>query len=218
VTDFWIFFIVGMACNSNRSNTIKVNKRTWNMFECSISYNCVIVDPTQLAVFRNDIIEKQCTSNVTLPNTDKTNAIVICDNIMNYTAKNWKFVFGSKNGHNPSVINETFIITLAPFLLNDLPDFNITVDKDITSASIFAPNCDRVSEMKYLSFECEMADHRNLSLSNNCTFTCPVEPGTEHTVTIVRSSIQKYNGVETLNDTFPMDARHKTFDSRKRDV
>jgi hypothetical protein len=207
-----------MACHGNRSNTIKINKLTPNMFECIISYNCIIIDPTQLVVFRNDIIEKQCTSTVSLPNTDKTNAIVTCENIMNHTAQNWNFVFGSKHNRNSSIINETFIITLAPFPLEDLPDFNITVNDEITSASIFVPDCGRISERKYLSFQCEMGDYRNLSLPNTCIFACPVEPGTEHTVAIVRFPIPKYNGIEILNDTFPIDIRHKIFDSRKRNV
>jgi hypothetical protein len=188
------------------------------MFECIISYNCVIIDPTQLAIFRNGIIEKQCRSTVKLPNTDKTNAIITCENIKNYTAQNWTFVFGSNHDRNASIVNETFIVTFAPFPLENLPDFNITVNEKITSASIFVSDCGRISDMKYLSFQCELSDYRNLSLPNNCTFTCPVEPGTEHTMGIVRFPIPKYNGIPILNDKFPIDIRHKTFDSRKKNT
>jgi hypothetical protein len=194
-------------------------KRTWNMFVCKISYECLIINSAKLAVFKDDNITTQCKVNLTyFPVIEKTNVIITCDNIENNAGRNWQFVFGSINDQKSNVMNETFIVTLEPFLLKNLPNHNLTINDNITSASIFFPNCDQVAEIKYLNYRCGRDIKNKNSLFQNCTFTCPVAPGRTQDAAIIRSQIDRYDGTQNVSGTFPEETRPFNFHTSKRNI
>jgi hypothetical protein len=194
-----------------------VIKRTWDMFMFNISYNCVIIDSAKLAVFKNDNIETQCKLNLTyFPVMEKTNVIITCDNIKNNAGRNWEFLFGSINNQKSNIIKEKFIVTLQPFPLKNLPTFNLTINDNITSVSIFVPDCDQVAETKYLTYRCGMNKVTKSSPFENCTFTCPAVPGRHQVVEVIRSPIAGYDGTQNVNGTFPEETRLDTFNIRKK--
>ncbi|CAF0856706.1 unnamed protein product [Adineta steineri] len=228
------------------------------MFKCQIVYDCELKNHTNtLAIFKDGEIVSQCTMRkVAATGKEKTKLEITCNLITGYAGKDWKFVLGSKSGVNPTIGNETFIITLDPLLLTKLPSFDITLDEEITSASIFIPDCSHISETKYLNFQCSSDDDEKnqllilaklhaqeivngtlleerrretiriegcngvaeiahlyfqcglgvigrQSLPENCTFTCSVQPAVNYHFQVIRSSIPKYDGVQTANGTFP---------------
>ncbi|CAF4652467.1 unnamed protein product, partial [Rotaria sp. Silwood2] len=125
--------------------------------------------------------------------------------------RDWKFVFGSKIGHKSNVVNETFVVTLEPFPLNNITSLNMKTDESITLASMIVPHCDQIAEMKYLSFRCGLDNNNQQPLPDNCTFTCPVRPGSFLDVGIIRHPIQRQNGRPSVNDTFTMESRGFNF-------
>ncbi|CAF4008524.1 unnamed protein product [Rotaria sp. Silwood2] len=200
------------ACNNNHASAIRVLKRTTAMFMCNISYDCLIINSDMLAVFKDDTIAEQCTLKLTyFPVMEHTNVIVTCINIANNAGRDWKFVFGSKIGHKSNVANETFVVTLEPFPLNNITRLNMKTDESITLASMIVPHCDQIAEMKYLSFRCGLDNNNQQPLPDNCTFTCPVRPGSFLDVGIIRHPIQRQNGRPSVNDTFTMESRGFNF-------
>jgi hypothetical protein len=187
------------------------------MFMFNISYNCVIIDSAKLAVFKNDNIATQCKLNLTYFRVmEKTNVIITCDNIKNNAGRNWEFLFGSINNQKSNIINETFIVTLEPFPLKNLTKFNLTINDNITSVSIFVPDCDQVAETKYVTYKCDMNKETKSSPFENCTITCPVEPGRNQIVTVIRSPIARYDGAQNANGTFREETRTDNFNIRKK--
>jgi len=182
------------------------------MFTCKISYDCLIINSDKLAVFQKDNIATQCKLNLTyVPVIEKTNVIITCDNIENNAGRNWEFLFGSINDQTSIVINETFIVTLEPFPLKDLPKFNETINENITLASFFIPDCHQVAETKYLSYQCGREVKNRSSLFENCTFTCPVGPGRNEYAAIIRSPIPRYDGAQNVTGLFPEELHHFPF-------
>jgi hypothetical protein len=187
------------------------------MFTCKISYDCLIINPDKLAVFKKDNIARQCKLNLTyVPVIEKTNVIITCDNIENNAGRNWGFVFGSINDQKSIVINETFIVTLEPFPLKDLPRLNETVNENITLASFFIRDCHQLAETKYLNYQCGREVKNRSSLLENCTFTCPVLPGRAEYAAIIRSPIPRYDGTQNVTGTFPEELLHFPFNTSKR--
>jgi hypothetical protein len=209
---FFQYLIFLGICNGDRSYEIKIGEynermRTSTSFHCSIMYNCSVSDIHELIVFKNDTTSAQCTANVVTPNNKTTHVIVICTNITNNAGRNWSFVLGSKRDHNPSVINETFSIILKPLPLNDLPNFDIVLNNAIASVSVLIPNCEKVCEIKYLTFQCGIEDKKNMSLFDNCSFICPVKSNSFLNITVTRWPVIEYLEPGGHNHTFPMDKR-----------
>ncbi len=202
-----IFVVIGETCKIDQSSVSKVIERTSTMFKYNISYNCSINRTLDLAVFRNDKIESLCSARATSRNITKTILILTCNNIMDHAGRNWTFTFGSKYGSNQTIENQTFLITLQPLPLKNLPNFDITLNEELTSASIFIPNCNQVAETKYLILHCQNENNENKSLSDTCKTTCSVKSGSVYNISLVRSPVPRYNEVENIYDTFPIDQR-----------
>ncbi len=186
-----------------------------SMYE--ISYDCLIINPAKLAVFKKDNIATQCKLSLTyVPVIEKTNVIITCENITNNAGRNWEFVFGSIDYQKSNVINETFIVTLEPFPLKDLPKFNETVNENITLASFFIPDCHQVAETKYLNYQCGREVKNRSPFFENCTFTCPVLPGRNEYAAIIRSPIARYDGTQNVTGIFPEELLHFPFNTSKR--
>ncbi|CAF4965623.1 unnamed protein product, partial [Rotaria sp. Silwood1] len=152
------------------------------------------------------MIATQCKFNLTyFPAIEHTNVIVTCDNIENNPGRDWKFVFGSMNGHKSSVSKETFIITLEPVPLNEIMNISIAIDEDITIASIFVFGCDQAAEMKYISYRCGLDTNQQKPLFDNCQFTCPVKPGIDYDIAVIRDHIPRYDGMLNVSGVFEMD-------------
>jgi len=160
-----------------------------------------------LAVFKNDKIATQCTVKLVSRDVKKSIVLLTCNNITDNAGRNWAFIFGSKYGSNQTIENQTFIITLEPFPLKNLPSFDITLNEELTSASIFIPHCGQIAEIKYLILHCQSNDNENRSLSDSCTSTCPVKSDSVYNISVVRLPLPRYNGIENVNDTFPTDQR-----------
>jgi hypothetical protein len=211
VDKFRTFFIViGETCKIDRSNVGKVTERTSTMFKYNISYTCYINASWSVAVFRNDKIEERCTVKFTSRDVNKTIVILTCNNITDNAGRNWTFTFGSKHGYNQTIENQTFLVTLQPLPLKNLPNFDITVNEELTSASIFIPHCNQVAETKYLILYCQNDDNETRPLFDNCTSTCTVKSGSVYNMSLVRSSLPIYNEIENVYDTFPTDQRTET--------
>ncbi|CAF3261215.1 unnamed protein product [Rotaria sp. Silwood2] len=212
MTDFCMLDVIGTACNNNRSRAIKLIKRTSTMFVLNISYDCLISNSKKLAVFKDNMIVSKCRFNLTyFPAIERTNVIVTCENIENNPGRDWKFIFGSMSGHKSSVSNETFIITFEPVRLNDIMNISVTIDDNITIASMFVLRCDQSAEMKYLSYQCGLDGSQQKPLSDSCTFTCPVKPGMDYDVAVIRHPIQRYDGMQNVSGVFEMDLLPSNF-------
>jgi hypothetical protein len=192
--------------------------RNSTSFHCSILYNCSVTDLNEFTVFKNDTTSAQCTANVITPNNQTTNVRVICEHITNNAGRSWTFVLGSKHDRNPSVVNETFSIILKPLPLKDLPSFSIVLNEAITSASILVPDCDKVSETKYLSFQCGIDNKSNMSVSSNCSFMCLVKSNSLLNIIVTRLPIPKYNVQGAHDDTFPTDRRSENIHIGKTNI
>jgi hypothetical protein len=184
-----------------------VISRTPTMFEYHISYTCYINTSLALSVFRNDKIETNCSVKIGSRIAEKSVVKLTCNNIMNSAGRNWAFTFGSKHGFNQTIENHTFIITFQPFPLKNLPNFGVTLNEELTSASIFIPHCNQIAETKYLIFHCQADDNEPRSISDNCTSTCSVKSNSTYDMLLIRSPVPRYNGTEDVYDTFPTDQR-----------
>ncbi|CAF0816273.1 unnamed protein product [Adineta steineri] len=182
------------------------------MFKCQIVYDCELKNHTNtLAIFKDGEIVSQCTMRkVAATGKEKTKLEITCNLITGYAGKDWKFVLGSKSGVNPTIGNETFIITLDPLLLTKLPSFDITLDEEITSASIFIPDCSHISETKYLNFQCSSDDDVKKLVTDACQVTCPVKSDSTYNISLIRLPIPIYNGKEIVNATFSEERRRET--------
>ncbi|CAF4900034.1 unnamed protein product [Rotaria sp. Silwood1] len=137
--------------------------------------------------------------------------MLTCNNIINHAGRNWIFIFGSHYQYNQTITNQTFIVTLDPLSLKMLPSFNIALNEDQTLASILVPNCDQVTQtISNIIYQCQSDDKKNRSISNNCTFTCPVKSGLVYNISITRLHISKHDGTNYTNGIFPMDRRVET--------
>ena len=138
---------------------------------------------------------------------------------MNNAGRNWTFVFGSIQGINSTIANQTFIVTLAPLPLQSLPKFGVTLNENLTLASIIVSNCDQVAEAKlYLTYQCQNDGNGNNYLSDSCTFTCPVQSDSVYNVSVVRLPVPIHDGTEAAKGTFPMDQRVESFRIGKTDI
>lgn len=172
----------------------------------------------ELAVFRNDKIVTQCTVRLTSRNEEKSIVLLSCHDIMDNAGRNWEFLFGSKYGFNQTIENQTFIITLEPLPLKNLPTLEITLNEELTSASIFIPNCGQAAEIKYLILHCQSDNNENKSLSDNCISTCSVKSDSLYNISLVRLPLPRYNGIENVNDTFPPDQRTENIRIGKENI
>lgn len=205
----YFFIVIDEICKVDRSNIGKVIERTPIMFKYNIAYTCYIDKSFSLAVFRNDQIEEQCSVKLTSRDEKLKKSILTltCNNIMDNAGRNWTFTFGSKHTFNQTIENQTFIVTLQPLPLKNLPNFDITLNEELTSASIFIPYCNQVAETKYLILYCQNDNNETRPLSDNCTSTCSVKSNSVYNISLVRSAVPKYNEIENVYDTFPIDQR-----------
>ncbi|CAF1288660.1 unnamed protein product [Adineta steineri] len=199
-------------CDGDQSIDIKIVSRTSNTFKCQISYDCELKNHANtLAIFKDDKIVIQCTVKKVAPTgEEKTKFEIACNLITGYAGKDWKFVLGNKSGVNPTIGNETFIITLDPLLLAKRPNFDITLDEVITSASIFIPDCSHISETKYLNFQCSSDDDVKKPVTDTCQVTCPVKPDSTYNISLIRRPIPIYNGKKIVNGTLLEERRLET--------
>ncbi|CAF1054196.1 unnamed protein product [Adineta steineri] len=201
------------VCDGDQSIDINIISRTPNTFKCQISYDCNITNHANtLAIFKDDKIVSQCTLRkvAATGGREKTKLEITCNLIMGYAGKNWKFVLGNKSGVNPTIGNETFTVTLDPLLLTKLPSFDITLNEEITSASIVIPDCSHISEIKNLNFQCSSDDDVKKPVTDTCQVTCPVKPDSTYNISLIRIPIPIYNGKEIANGTFPEERRFET--------
>ena len=159
------FLVIGETCKTDRSSVGKVIERTSTMFNYNISYTCFINASYSLAVFRNDKIEGRCSAKFGPRDARKTIVNILCSNITENAGRNWTFTFGSKYGFNQTIENQTFLVTLQPLPLKSLPNFDITLNEELPSASIFIPHCNQVAETKYLTLHCQNDDNETRLLS-----------------------------------------------------
>ncbi|CAF3662355.1 unnamed protein product [Rotaria sp. Silwood1] len=201
----------GKTCDLVQSNPIKVLSRTSTKFVCHITYNCFINNSYSLAVFHNDSIVSKFKVKPVSRDKDKTIVEVTCENITDNAGRKWAFVFGSKGGYDQTIKNQTFVITLEPLPLKNLLSFDGALNDDLTSATIFVPGCEQVTEAtSFLTFHCSNDDNGNRFLSDKCTFMCPVTSDSVYNMTLVRLPIPIYDGIESSNQTFPVDQRVQT--------
>ncbi|CAF3421096.1 unnamed protein product [Rotaria sp. Silwood1] len=140
-------------------------------------------------------------------NISQTIVRLTYENITNSAGRHWTFVFGSKHDSIQTIVNHTFTVTLDPLPLKSLPSFDVTLNEELTTASVFVPNCDQVAETKYLNFRCGINNDQQKPLPNNCVFTCSVNSSSVYNTSLIRLPIPRHNGTESFNDTFRMDQR-----------
>ncbi|CAF0988795.1 unnamed protein product [Rotaria sordida] len=177
------------TCDFNRSNDIVVKNRTSSMFTALITYNnCSSINSSELFVFVSESVVENCFVTEDIPhNMDDTIINVTCENIMNKAGRDWTFNIGSKFFHNQIIFNEIFIVTLEPLSLNTSTYIDVMIDKNLTSALIFIPNCADISDIEYLIFRCSDS---NGTLSENCTYTCSnIQFGSIYNLSLVRLPI-----------------------------
>lgn len=203
------------------SNTSIVENRTSSMFIARLNYNCTLAQLSELRVFIDEVEHDDCMINVStsdgLCNSEVT---VTCDNIENKAGKNLAFSITSTNNLSINLINETFIITLAPLFLNGYQSINITTAEDPTSALIFIPNCTEICNLEDLYFRCGNFDESNQILSDNCTYTCSdLIPGSIYNFSLYRKPILIVDKENNEDDKyFPeetLDIRHMTSNNKK---
>ena len=186
-------------CGTDILNGINVTVRTPSSFTALVTYNCSSINPSDLSVLFGTTNAVGC--YIVRYISDSRKVSVTCNNIWNNAGRNWTFSLISH-----SVLNQTFTITLAPLSLNMYTNI---VHDNLTSASIFIPNCDKICDPKYLVFRCNNSDLSNTPLSNDCTFTCfDLKPGSIYQTSLVRSALpiaDKNNSIfeeEILNNTY----------------
>ncbi|CAF1340206.1 unnamed protein product, partial [Adineta ricciae] len=173
------------SCTTDSSKGIDVITRTSSMFEALITYNCSSINSSQLFVWSNGTEVDGCHV------TDHSNETVFlsCTNISNHAGRNWSFSIVSTT---PSVLNETFVITLTPLFLQNSTNISITIDSSLTSALISIPNCEEIADLQYLRFQCDKNNSTSSlnPLSADCEITCSnLIPGSIYEGSLIRLSM-----------------------------
>jgi hypothetical protein len=183
------------------------------MFTGLISYNCSFTNWENLTILF-DNTSANCYSSVLSPNNtgDKEIVNVTCVNIKNNAGRDWSFKIRRKSIWNETFLNETFIVTLKPLLLNISTNISINVDLNLTSASVFIWNCKDISDPRYLVFRCNDSDTSNNTLPENCTDTCyDLEPGSDYNLSLVLLPIPIADKKYDKNNTFEGDSLPKPY-------
>ena len=153
------------------SNGIDVIDRESSSFISLISYNCSLMNSTDLSIWVNQIEVDYC---LIIRNELNRNMInVTCHSIENQAGQNWSFIIGGKNFDDEQIIiNESLTITLKPLYLNTSTKINVEIDIDLNLARIFVLNCLNITNIEYVVVRCNSSDPSTNNHSNNCPYIC----------------------------------------------
>ena len=182
------------------SNGIDVIDRESSSFISLISYNCSLMNSTDLSIWVNQIEVDYC---LIIRNELNRNMInVTCHSIENQAGQNWSFTIGGKNFDDEQIIiNESLTITLKPLCLNTSTKINVEIDIDLNLARIFVLNCLNITNVEYVVVRCNNSDPSTNNHSNNCTYICSnIQSGSILNSSLIRLSIPI---IDQRNETFP---------------
>ncbi|CAF3021147.1 unnamed protein product [Rotaria sp. Silwood2] len=188
-----------MICSPKESNVINVTERTSSMFTALITYDCSFMNVSDLKVDSNT--SANCSTNQSLSNDNSSSEVnVTCHNIENKAGRNFEFTL-SQNNSNQFINTTTFNVTLKPLPLNTWADITITVDTNLTSASISILNCEKIAEQEKFMFACDSSNKSSMSSLINCSHKCVnLLPGSSYEASLIRLPITID---DKKDDTFP---------------
>jgi hypothetical protein len=186
-----LFCLIAEPCTPTNSSDFYVTDRTSDMFIANLTYNCSFINSSLLTVF-HDGQEHNCNATEYFQDaTDDSTVILICRDIKRHAGRNWSFDLSRTLLDDKSTINETFTITLEPQPLPTSTEINVAVDENLTSASIFIPDCEEIAAPADLKVRCNISDTLAVSLSTNCTHICnDLKPGSDNIALLIRSPIK----------------------------
>ncbi|CAF1587573.1 unnamed protein product [Rotaria magnacalcarata] len=186
-------------CSANETNAINVTNLTSSTFTAAITYDCVSIEPSDLEIHYNTVASC-CITKHSESMTLNSTVDVTCQSIENQAGRNFTFVLTQRNrNRNQLIENETFIVTLEPLPLNNSANILIIPDESLSSASITVQNCEKIAELEYLVFECDIVNQLNRFRLENCTQTCDnLQPGSSYEAALIRLPIPVYGTNRTF--------------------
>jgi hypothetical protein len=207
-----VVWFLAEICNPDKSNGIKVIDRTSSSFTALISYNCSLINPSELVIFVNETLAQNCYTNEDIFNNHIIN--MTCDSIENNAGRNWSFTIGRRDSRDQIILNATFTITLTPLSLTTSTNITVDIDNDVKLAEIFISNCLDISDLEFLIFRCNSSDLSNNTLSDNCTYTCSnLESGSIYHASLIRLPIPI---ADENGNTFEEESLHRNYITREK--
>jgi hypothetical protein len=210
---------IAEPCNNTRPHAITVTDRNSTMFTGFITYDCSFINWVNVTVLYNSTLAN-CFASVHVSNITQKNdtTTVTCNNIQNNAGRNWTFNVLHTSILPGTFINETFTITLEPLPLNN-ESVKRTINEDLTSASFWVPDCEKIADPTYLVFRCNSSNESNDTfLENNCTSMCPVQPGGSYHSVLVQLPIKIADKINDTNNTFPQETLDEIYEIGEKHV
>ena len=184
--------------------SIDVSNRTSSSFTALISWNDSSVNVSELRILPENCSLHASTPTEQMGSNTSTSMRVECNTIEESAGRNWSFsVIREQNGSIVSISN--FTVTLPPLPLDSTTKIVVTIDENLTSASIHVPQCWRIANERFLAFRCNTSDATaQQSLGGNCSWICSnLNAGLNSTGQFVRLSIPIIDKVDRQEGDFP---------------